>query len=978
MLYIRFRSFALKTLPIALLLAIAFGCSGNRAKSPTSGRLQLPKNRQNLQFSSDSELIAWLGNRTDSKTEVIAFDSARHILPVAAPLEFEISGTGSNVQIEGSPNADGSFLAVVFDPSGLQFESAVDSSIGAITLILHPAPGVVLVGAAPLKALDAEVRFEIKLNSGKDMAARRISVAPRGAENSVTDLAVFDDAGNWALSWTERNVGDYSNDGEVAVSDITPIALNFQATVNHSDPNDHAAIVDGDGNNEVGVSDITPIAINYQNQVSGYAVLRFTAGGSWVEIAREERPALPDPNWRPPSYTYLDPAATSPDTYYCVRPYDLADDLGTPSVVIGVPGSNPALTPDPPEEVSPPDNTVNLAEFGVKSFEIPAGTTQTFDVVRDSAEANYIAAFISFGQPAATGDNVTIEEVTSGVSAAPKLPSVTTEEIPFEQNKLSVKLSQLEQKLLAETGTRPALSRNPATIGDIRQFKIVFGDPALNLETVDATVNAVLKGENESVRFWIDPQVDDGRISDSFAQDVADDVREVIRAQEAAAYGDIYDIDSDGFLDILATPWVNNLPGMVRGLFVSGDLQDTPASNLMDVVFVDIPDAEDPPDEFTPPSPIAPGFFDGTAPITRNDYSTSIRQVIAHELQHLINFSNRLRVRDSFGGDIISEEVWLNEALSHFTEDFVGYQGYFNMIGIGQFLDAAYAVPLIAPESLDNPQVRGAGYLFIRHIFEQYGQDALSKLVLSSTPSTAFAGQANIEQATGKPMESLLQGWLAALSFAGWQGSPPADFSYKQPTIHSVTGGLTGVNFLQNFVDYSGRTSRLPRPLTLRLDAEPLTMQLIPNAPLFVLINDSSAGTKRIAITAGSKPIIGVFARTADEIQVFESQSGSTPFEFNRYFAGTIESGDDQDVFTTNLSESGLMLLRVVAGHPGGLNPIVKVNSQSFSDSNSLPGVDLKVLSFPAGFGPVNLQVTGGGGSTGSYLISAEFYPDQQ
>ena len=37
--------------------------------------------------------------------------------------------------------------------------------------------------------------------------------------------------GSWVMAWTERLVGDYDQNGEVTIADVTPIAANWQAEV---------------------------------------------------------------------------------------------------------------------------------------------------------------------------------------------------------------------------------------------------------------------------------------------------------------------------------------------------------------------------------------------------------------------------------------------------------------------------------------------------------------------------------------------------------------------------------------------------------------------------------------------------------------------------------------------------------------------------------------------------------------------------
>ena len=64
-----------------------------------------------------------------------------------------------------------------------------------------------------------------------DKFDRTASIAPRPGFGNVEDLAASATAepGKVSLSWTYANAGDYNQDGEVGVSDITPIAISFGA-----------------------------------------------------------------------------------------------------------------------------------------------------------------------------------------------------------------------------------------------------------------------------------------------------------------------------------------------------------------------------------------------------------------------------------------------------------------------------------------------------------------------------------------------------------------------------------------------------------------------------------------------------------------------------------------------------------------------------------------------------------------------------
>lgn len=104
---------------------------------------------------------------------------------------------------------------------------------------------------------------------------RNLSAVPLNVENRISQASIVDDTiGKLAtISFVEKNLGDYDLSMDVAIPDITPIAVRYMQIPTSMDPTvDPAAVVDGDMSGEVGISDITPIAVNYLNVVSAYAV----------------------------------------------------------------------------------------------------------------------------------------------------------------------------------------------------------------------------------------------------------------------------------------------------------------------------------------------------------------------------------------------------------------------------------------------------------------------------------------------------------------------------------------------------------------------------------------------------------------------------------------------------------------------------------------------------------------------------------
>ncbi|MCB1220520.1 MAG: hypothetical protein H7A35_03380 [Planctomycetales bacterium] len=114
---------------------------------------------------------------------------------------------------------------------------------------------------------------------------RNPSALPSGPENLVDDLAITPDGNGAILSWTYRNVGDYDLNGEVNISDLTPLGQNFSAR--EGAPGwEQARVADGDGNGEVNISDVTPIGRHFFASVLGYNIYGRNQAGPYVKVDR--------------------------------------------------------------------------------------------------------------------------------------------------------------------------------------------------------------------------------------------------------------------------------------------------------------------------------------------------------------------------------------------------------------------------------------------------------------------------------------------------------------------------------------------------------------------------------------------------------------------------------------------------------------------------------------------------------------------
>ncbi len=158
---------------------------------------------------------------------------------------------------------------------------------------------------------------------------RFVSLAPYSDLSAVTDFSIQGNAdGTASLTWTYQSQGDYDQNSEVNVADLTPIVVNFGATP-AGENWVKRSVADGDNNGEVNTTDITPIATNYARTVSGYRV--FTSltpfdDSSWVAAGEDvlfNVGVIPEGlSRRGFEYKLFSPISGN---YYRVEPYHITD-----------------------------------------------------------------------------------------------------------------------------------------------------------------------------------------------------------------------------------------------------------------------------------------------------------------------------------------------------------------------------------------------------------------------------------------------------------------------------------------------------------------------------------------------------------------------------------------------------------------------------------------------------------------------------
>ncbi|MCD6119017.1 hypothetical protein J7K50_04165 [bacterium] len=354
----------------------------------------------------------------------------------------------------------------------------------------------------------------------------KVSRAPTGDANIVSHLDISVDLDGMAhVSWEERNVGDYDNDGEVGVPDITPIAQNFG--VSEGEILDR---VDGSGDGEIGVPDITPIAENYGALLVGYNVYRIEEiNGSFTptiklpnndnitSIASADRPPPPISTLFA-QYEYIDHYPPVGRRYlYGVCAFDGVFEEGESSFPLATYSFNveSALDWNENQVVSSPfGHAVSVPAGGVPDGtiielrEVPASEVNAVPSGGDQyINGIQVSAYDEGGSPVEfTGDvqitipiplGITSIEVEGGGAGAKQVSAVDAPEMlqVYEYDSVSQSLAEASPGLLDEEASGYDVTISATGIFCLFGAAVIDVDPPVWSSTVGVT-SATVVGDN--------------------------------------------------------------------------------------------------------------------------------------------------------------------------------------------------------------------------------------------------------------------------------------------------------------------------------------------------------------------------------------------------------------------------------------------------------------------------------------------------
>jgi hypothetical protein len=493
---------------------------------------------------------------------------------------------------------------------------------------------------------------------------------------------------------------------------------------------------------------------------------------------------------------------------------------GTIQVIAAVSACNTGLT------------VVDLAVGGVRMltsassqgcFKVPATTTAAADYLIIPANLNPITDVIgNYTFKSDEGEIVPSGQLSvNGISGDVATTDGSMSDLGQRQISFETRLRLTERRDLKLPNAQAAFRSRQAqgalrydqiqaipAVGDRTSFKVPSqNNPCTQFTTVTSEVKYI----NDKVIIYSDIASPPGGFTALDYQQIGDEFSTLIYSTDVAYFGTPLDLDNNGRIIILYTPEVNKLTpsgnpsSFVGGFFWAGDLFPTTGagscsqSNMAELFYVLTPDPT--------------GQFNGNI---RN--TTQVRQgtrgTIAHEFQHMINASERIRspIEQDF------EDVWLDEGLAHFAEDAVGRV----VRGLGEFDDATFSRtlggnvddfnafffqnfarfrlylkdpgPMSPVSSLADTSLaaRGAAWALLHYAADQYAPGGDVKAFTKKLAGGPDIGVANLtKNAGGVAFDVLISGFLVA-NYADNLGIPNLNslYTYKVYDMRSNENAL--------------------------------------------------------------------------------------------------------------------------------------------------------------------------------------------
>ena len=308
------------------------------------------------------------------------------------------------------------------------------------------------------------------------------------------------------------------------------------------------------------------------------------------------------------------------------------------------------------------------------------------------------------------------------------------------------------------------------------------------------------------------------------------------------------DRDGNGVVILLLTSKVSAEGQSVVGFFEPRDLEPSssnPDSNTADILYLQ------------PPSDtISLDNLSGT---------------IAHEYQHLINFYAKVILAESE-----QEEVWLDEGLSTFAEDLVGYgdDAFRNvlayLLNVSDTSLTGYGLIHSSSAEADSFERRGAAYLLVRYWFERAGKTEFPDGPGAVPETDGIAAIRNLVQsedtgidaftASGVTWNAILSDFFGRIALDGTEADCRSNFGFNEPETDAYTGFQRGLSLRQTIQLSTNESLELTGPQLTPLESKEVPFPIngaefhkvsVPGGTVQLKISGPSAVPANMRILAG-------------------------------------------------------------------------------------------------------------------------------
>jgi hypothetical protein len=375
--------------------------------------------------------------------------------------------------------------------------------------------------------------------------------------------------------------------------------------------------------------------------------------------------------------------------------------------------------------------------------------------------------------------------------------SVTTEgtDSPMPQPTRLEGCSVRPRPRSALSETEPSPAGEAPSEGQTRSLSIPTSGGATTV-----TAKAISVGKHALV--WADT-TNPTNLDLSFASKFRDDFENVILPRAREVFGVEPDTDENGRIHLVFSRLTHDRAvAFFTACDLRPDLQGCTASNRGEYLYL------------TPPDAIAPPYNSPNA----------IKEILAHELSHLLHFNRKVMKNDL---RLWPDSSYTAEGIGALSQDVTGYQAgnlYVTKAGLDG-IDGFSLGDVFDPRAragAPDGVLRGASYLFVRYLYDRGGGDEVSDVKVQDRGGGAFLREllgsprsvtAALPELAGGTASDIAMDFFTALAMSNREeagGVAPSNgcFAFLPTLLDPVTQRQRGANL---FASFHGQRMNGPR-----------------------------------------------------------------------------------------------------------------------------------------------------------------------